>query len=42
MPLQFLFAMRASIIFWVTVSLFPIEHVYDAVEAEIDRQGGNT
>lgn len=38
MPLPFLIALRASIIFWVTISLAPIELAFDAVEAEIERQ----
>ena len=33
-----LIAMRAAIIWWVTVSLTPIEGVYNAVEAELERR----
>jgi hypothetical protein len=33
-----LIAMRAAIIWWVTVSLTPIEVVYDAIEAELERR----
>jgi hypothetical protein len=37
-----LIAMRATIIWWVTVSLAPIEVVYNAIEAqlEVDRVRG--
>jgi hypothetical protein len=34
-----LIAMRAAIIWWITVSLTPIEVVYDAIEWELDRRG---
>ena len=34
-----LIAMRATIIWWVTVSLTPIEVVHDAIEAELERRG---
>jgi hypothetical protein len=39
-----LIAMRATIIWWVTVSLAPIEVVYNAIEAqlEVDRVSGET
>ena len=33
-----LIAMRATIIWWVTVSLTPIEVVYDAIESELERR----
>lgn len=35
MPLLLL--ARNSIIFWVTLSLIPVEVVFDALEAEIER-----
>jgi hypothetical protein len=34
----FLVAMRAAIIWWVSVSLMPIEVVYDAIESELERR----
>jgi hypothetical protein len=33
-----LVAMRAAIIWWVSVSLMPIEVVYDAIESELERR----
>jgi hypothetical protein len=33
-----LIATRAAIIWWVAVSLAPIEVVYDAIEAELERR----
>jgi hypothetical protein len=33
-----LIAMRAAIIWWVSVSLMPIEVVYDAIESELQRR----
>jgi hypothetical protein len=33
-----LIAMRAGIIWWVTVSLAPIEVVHDAIESELERR----
>lgn len=34
-----LIAMRASIVWWVTLSLTPIEVVFDAIESELARRG---
>jgi hypothetical protein len=34
-----LIAMRAAIIWWVTLSLTPIELVFDAIESELARRG---
>jgi hypothetical protein len=33
-----LIATRAGIIWWVAVSLAPIELVYDAIESELERR----
>ena len=33
-----LIIMRAAIIWWVRVSLMPIEVVYDAIESELERR----
>jgi hypothetical protein len=30
--------MRAAIIWWVTVSLVPVEAVYDAIDSELERR----
>lgn len=30
---------RSAMIVWVTLSLMPIETVFDAVESELDRRG---
>jgi hypothetical protein len=38
--LNFLQAYRLVIIWWVTVSLMPVEVVFDAVEVEIEKRGG--
>ncbi len=35
----FLLATRAAIITWVSLSLIPIEIMFDAVEVEIERRG---
>ena len=34
-----LITMRAAIIWWVTLSLTPIELVYDGIESELARRG---
>jgi hypothetical protein len=34
----FLLVSRAAIIMWVTLSLMPIEIVFDAIEDEIERR----
>ncbi|MGA7808086.1 hypothetical protein [Bradyrhizobium sp.] len=38
MNLSLLLATRASIILWVTLAVMPLEIVFDAIEAEIERQ----
>jgi hypothetical protein len=38
MMMPFYVAIRAAIIIWVTLSLIPVEAVFNAVEAEIDRE----
>ncbi len=35
----YLIAAREGIIWWVTLTLTPVEIVFDAIEAEIDRRG---
>jgi hypothetical protein len=38
-PVPFLLFARAFIIGWVTLALVPVEAVFDAVEADLERQG---
>ena len=35
----YLISARVGIIWWVTLTLTPVEIVFDAIEAEIDRRG---
>jgi hypothetical protein len=34
---SYLIAARVGIIWWVTLSLIPVEIVFDAIEGELDR-----
>jgi hypothetical protein len=34
-----LFMMRSAMIFWISLSLWPVEYFFDNIEEEIERRG---
>jgi hypothetical protein len=36
---DYLIAARAAIILWTTLAVLPVEIVFDAIEAELNRRG---
>jgi hypothetical protein len=36
---EYLIAARAAVILWTNVALMPVELLFDAIEAELERRG---